>query len=78
AEMSWPARLDVDADDARTFFEAYFSTLGCSGRRLRDTIEDVIEQHLRDGRVRCTGRIDLTAVWWRAGDPTAEHGAAAP
>jgi hypothetical protein len=71
ARLNWPARLDVDADDARAFFEAYFSTLGCAGLRLREAIEDVISPHLRDGRVRCTGTVELVAVWWRAGGPKA-------
>lgn len=69
ARLSWPARLDADAADVRTFFEAYFTTLGCAVGGLRDTIEDVIMPHLRDGRVRCTGTVDLTAVWWRAKAP---------
>jgi SAM-dependent methyltransferase len=69
--LSWPAWLDVDADDARVFFDAYFSTIGCTGVRLREAIEDVIGSYVHDGRVRCPGTIDLVAVWWRAGGPGA-------
>jgi len=65
--LSWPTRLDVAAADARAFFEAYFDTLGCTGDRLRKAIDDVIEPLVVDGRVRCAGRIDLVAVWWRTG-----------
>jgi SAM-dependent methyltransferase len=75
--LTWPARLDVEADGARTFFEAYFSILGCSGRRLREAIEDVIAPHLDDGRVRCAGTVNLVAVWWRTGGPKAAHKASA-
>jgi len=64
--LSWSSRLDVEADWARDFFLAYFTTLGRTGVRLREAIEHVIKPHLHDGRVQCQGRINLAAVWWRA------------
>lgn len=70
ASLSWPAQLDVAADDVRAFFEAYFLTLGCTGDDLDRGIHESIARHVRNGRVRCSGMVNLTAVWWRAGSPT--------
>jgi SAM-dependent methyltransferase len=75
--VSWPARLDVDVANARAFFESYFAVLGCAGDRAREAIEEVLGQHLRDGRVRCTGRIDLVVLWWTVRGSKAANDAAA-
>lgn len=64
--IEWPARLDMDADRACTFYRRYFEML-VTERPVDDidaVVDAVLNPFLRHGRCQAEGIARVALIWW--------------
>ena len=62
--LDLPAVLDVPFLRAREYFTSYFSMFGCPLPLLNKTIDQVLEPHVKNGRIYYEGQSAVAMVCW--------------
>ncbi len=67
--LAWPSRLDLAQEQVRFYFTRYFAIFGQQGPRVERAVDQVLEPHAIEGRVRLEGEFSLAALWWPSPSP---------
>lgn len=63
--LSWTAALDLGLDDLVRFYSSYFAIFGKDGGRADTSIAEHLARYAVRGRVRKTGTVQVTVIWWK-------------